>query len=60
MKTFEKLKEHPTDDSIHLQRSVEERDIASYFLEDAEFKKDDPNHKRWLSGDTATVVVAGR
>ncbi|PQE28382.1 Cytochrome P450 protein [Rutstroemia sp. NJR-2017a BBW] len=41
-------------------REVKEKDIASWFIEDAEKNKDNDQHGMWLSGDTATVVVAGR
>lgn len=43
-----------------IQTEVKERDIASWFIEDAGNNKGDKEHQRWLSGDTATVVVAGR
>ena len=43
-----------------LQTEVEERDIASWFIKDAENNKDNKEYQKWLSGDTATVVVAGR
>ncbi|TGO47638.1 hypothetical protein BCON_0269g00040 [Botryotinia convoluta] len=39
--------------------TVKERDIASWFIEDAEKNKNNGQYRRWLSGDTATVVVAG-
>lgn len=39
---------------------MEERDIASWFIEDAKSNGNNPDQQRWLSGDTATVVVAGR
>ncbi|KAB8294166.1 hypothetical protein EYC80_009606 [Monilinia laxa] len=42
-----------------MKTTVKERDIASWFIEDAEKNKGNINHQRWLSGDTATVVVAG-
>ena len=42
------------------QTDTKERDIASWFIEDAKGNEDNNEHMRWLSGDTATVVVAGR
>ncbi|KAL9035951.1 MAG: hypothetical protein Q9180_004579 [Flavoplaca navasiana] len=39
---------------------IKERDIASWFIEDVKGSEDNSEHMRWLSGDTATVVVAGR
>lgn len=42
------------------QITVKEPDIASWFIEDAEKNKNNGQTRRWLSGDTATVVVAGR
>ncbi|KAL6720637.1 hypothetical protein ACLMJK_002562 [Lecanora helva] len=39
--------------------TVKERDIASWFIQEAECDKDNPEQQKWLSGDTATVVVAG-
>ncbi|KAJ5502594.1 hypothetical protein N7463_005468 [Penicillium fimorum] len=35
------------------------RDIASWFIEDHVKHGSDPTRARWLSGDTATLVVAG-
>jgi len=42
-----------------MKTEVEERDIASWFIEELEKDSDNKLHRRWLSGDTATVVVAG-
>ncbi|KAL9055425.1 MAG: hypothetical protein Q9206_003146 [Seirophora lacunosa] len=36
-----------------------ERDIASYFIEEAESKGHSKNMQRWMQGDAATVIVAG-
>ena len=38
----------------------DERDISSFFLEDADKNGHTDVTKRWLKGDTATVIVAGR
>ncbi|OQD83828.1 hypothetical protein PENANT_c015G07232 [Penicillium antarcticum] len=38
---------------------LSDRDIASWFIEDHEKHESDPTWARWLSGDTATLVVAG-
>jgi len=42
-----------------MNNEVKEPDIASWFID--ELEKDDENveHKRWMSGDTATIIVAG-
>ncbi|KAL8653586.1 MAG: hypothetical protein Q9210_002004, partial [Variospora velana] len=36
-----------------------ERDIASYFIEEAETRGHSEFMQRWMQGDTATVIVAG-
>ncbi|KAL9105897.1 MAG: hypothetical protein Q9227_009008 [Pyrenula ochraceoflavens] len=48
-------------DTGSFQIKVKDRDIASWFIEDAEkhISPGDKTYQRWLSGDTATVVVAG-
>jgi cytochrome P450 len=38
----------------------EEKDIASFFIDEAENQKEDPSRDDWIRGDTATVIVAGR
>lgn len=43
-----------------MKRKVESKDIASWFIEDHLTREHDSNRHRWLSGDTATLVVAGR
>ncbi|KAL9065091.1 MAG: hypothetical protein Q9157_007595 [Trypethelium eluteriae] len=42
-----------------MKTKVEQQDIASWFIKDAKINEDNKQHQRWLSGDTATVVVAG-
>ncbi|KAJ9260547.1 hypothetical protein DTO212C5_8476 [Paecilomyces variotii] len=42
-----------------MKRKVESKDIASWFIEDHLTREHDSNRHRWLSGDTATLVVAG-
>ncbi|KAL8728064.1 MAG: hypothetical protein Q9166_005664 [cf. Caloplaca sp. 2 TL-2023] len=44
---------------IVVQTEVKERDIASWFIDDAKGNEGNKEHAKWLSGDTATVVVAG-
>lgn len=43
-----------------VQTRPEEKDIASFFLEEAEKEEYSPAMQKWLKGDTATVIVAGR
>ncbi|KAJ5305867.1 cytochrome P450 [Penicillium antarcticum] len=43
-----------------MKEVLSDRDIASWFIEDHEKHESDPTWARWLSGDTATLVVAGR
>ncbi|PLB38295.1 cytochrome P450 [Aspergillus candidus] len=42
-----------------MKRTLDDRDIASWFIQDHESHSDDGSRKHWLSGDTATLVVAG-
>ncbi|EED14653.1 cytochrome P450, putative [Talaromyces stipitatus ATCC 10500] len=43
-----------------MKKEVENRDIASWFIDDYVLcEKTNPNQHRWLSGDTATLVIAG-
>ncbi|KAJ6008772.1 hypothetical protein N7522_003788 [Penicillium canescens] len=42
-----------------MKKVLSDRDIASWFIEDYEKHRSDPTRARWLSGDTATLVVAG-
>ncbi|PYH34145.1 cytochrome P450 [Aspergillus neoniger CBS 115656] len=39
-------------------RTIQDKDIASFFIED-HFTSADQRREQWLSGDTATLVVAG-
>ncbi|KAJ6027722.1 Cytochrome P450 [Penicillium canescens] len=41
------------------KKVLSDRDIASWFIEDYKKHGSDPTRTRWLSGDTATLVVAG-
>ncbi|PYH42553.1 cytochrome P450 [Aspergillus saccharolyticus JOP 1030-1] len=41
-----------------MERTVKDKDIASFFIEDYSTTSD-KRRKLWLSGDTATLVVAG-
>ncbi|KAJ5372970.1 hypothetical protein N7517_004976 [Penicillium concentricum] len=43
-----------------MKKTPADRDIASWFIEDHVKHGSDPSRARWLSGDTATLVVAGR
>ncbi|PYH65784.1 cytochrome P450 [Aspergillus vadensis CBS 113365] len=40
-------------------RTIQDKDIASFFIED-HFTSVDQRREQWLSGDTATLVVAGK
>ncbi|KAJ5171192.1 uncharacterized protein N7500_003975 [Penicillium coprophilum] len=42
-----------------MKKTPPDRDIASWFIEDHVRHRSDPKRARWLSGDTATLVVAG-
>ncbi|KAK4868972.1 hypothetical protein LT330_006581 [Penicillium expansum] len=42
-----------------IKKTLSDRDIASWFIEDHVKRGSDPTRARWLSGDTATLVVAG-
>ncbi|KAJ5870231.1 hypothetical protein N7455_005172 [Penicillium solitum] len=42
-----------------MKKTLPDRDIASWFIEDHVKRGSDPTRARWLSGDTATLVVAG-
>ncbi|KAJ6179762.1 hypothetical protein N7519_010223 [Penicillium mononematosum] len=42
-----------------MKKTLPDRDIASWFIEDHVKHGSDPTRERWLSGDTATLVVAG-
>ncbi|KAJ5931968.1 hypothetical protein N7516_006457 [Penicillium verrucosum] len=42
-----------------MKKTLADRDIASWFIEDHAKRGSDPTRARWLSGDTATLVVAG-
>ncbi|OQE89490.1 hypothetical protein PENNAL_c0014G05119 [Penicillium nalgiovense] len=42
-----------------MKKILSDRDIASWFIEDHVKHGSDPTRERWLSGDTATLVVAG-
>ncbi|KAJ5754144.1 cytochrome P450 [Penicillium nucicola] len=42
-----------------VKKVLPDRDIASWFIEDHEKHGSDPTRAQWLSGDTATLVVAG-
>ncbi|KAJ5194317.1 hypothetical protein N7491_001654 [Penicillium cf. griseofulvum] len=42
-----------------VKKTPPDRDIASWFIEDHVKHGSDPARARWLSGDTATLVVAG-
>ncbi|KAJ5963974.1 uncharacterized protein N7479_003850 [Penicillium vulpinum] len=45
--------------SRRMKKTLPDRDIASWFIEDHVKHGSDPTRARWLSGDTATLVVAG-
>ncbi|KAJ5790938.1 uncharacterized protein N7518_007949 [Penicillium psychrosexuale] len=42
-----------------MEKTLSDHDIASWFIEDHVKHGSDPTRARWLSGDTATLVVAG-
>ncbi|OQD64126.1 hypothetical protein PENPOL_c008G10796 [Penicillium polonicum] len=42
-----------------MKKTLPDRDIASWFIEDHVKRGSDPTRAQWLSGDTATLVVAG-
>ncbi|KAJ5529440.1 hypothetical protein N7527_002833 [Penicillium freii] len=42
-----------------MKKTPPDRDIASWFIEDHVKRGSDPTRAQWLSGDTATLVVAG-
>ncbi|KAJ6124316.1 hypothetical protein N7471_011633 [Penicillium samsonianum] len=42
-----------------MKKTLPDRDIASCFIDDHVKHGSDPTRARWLSGDTATLVVAG-
>ncbi|KAJ5115372.1 cytochrome P450 [Penicillium alfredii] len=46
-------------DGCRMKKTPAERDIASWFIDDHIKHGASPNRARWLSGDTATLVVAG-
>ncbi|KAF9249319.1 hypothetical protein DTO013E5_8509 [Penicillium roqueforti] len=42
-----------------MEKTLSDHNIASWFIEDHVKHGSDPTRARWLSGDTATLVVAG-